>query len=571
MKKSSIVELEKLRHTTSHVLAQAVLELFPNVKLGIGPSIENGFYYDFDKKDGFSPEEIERIKKRMKEIIKKDLKIEKIEKNKEEAREILKDQPYKLELLEELEGSITFFKQGDFIDLCKGPHLNSTGEIKVFELMNVAGAYWRGDSKGQMLQRIYGIAFYSKEELDNYLNMIKEAEKRDHRKLGEQLDLFSFHIEGPGFPFWHPKGVVIYDELMKYWKKVHNKYGYVEVKTPMMLTEILWKKSGHIDNYKENMYFSEIDKKKYAIKPMNCPGGILIYKNRLHSYREFPLRVGELGYVHRHELSGVLQGLFRVRSFTQDDAHIYCTEEQVEDEVMKVINLIDEIYSKFGFDYHLELSTRPEKRVGSDKMWDMAEKDLMNVLKKSKKKYEINEGDGAFYGPKIDFHIKDSIGRSWQCATIQVDFALPERFNLEYDGKDGKKHRPVMIHRTALGSIERFIGILIEHYFGRLPLWLSPVQTKILTVTDRNLKSANKLVELMKEKGIRAELDDRSETISKKVRDAETEKVPYIITIGDKEDKAGTLAVRGKEGKTEFGVKIGVFIDKVLKEISERC
>jgi threonyl-tRNA synthetase len=564
-------DLDKLRHSASHILAQAVTELFPDVKLGIGPVIENGFYYDFDKEDGFSPEDIKKIKERMQDIIDRDLKIERIEVSKEEARKILKDQPYKLEILEELDEPVSFYRQGGFIDLCKGGHVKSTGEVKAFELLNVAGAYWKGDSKRPMLQRIYGTAFYSKEELDKYLEMLKEAEKRDHRKLGEQLDLFSFHIEGPGFPFWHPKGMIIYNELVKWWRELHRREGYLEIKTPIILSENLWRRSGHLENYKENMYFTEIDKKRYAIKPMNCPGGVLVYKSRLRSYREFPMKVAELGLVHRNELSGVLHGLFRARSFTQDDAHIYCMPDQVEGVVVDVIRLVDEIYSKFGFSYDIELSTRPEKRIGSDEMWDNAEGALEKALKRSKKKYSISEGEGAFYGPKIDFHIKDSLGRSWQCGTIQVDFALPERFDLEYDGKDGRKHRPVMVHRAIFGSMERFIGILLEHYYGKLPLWLSPVQVKVLTVTDRDIKFAKEVVDLMKKKGIRVELDDRSETISKKVRDAQTERVFYTVVIGDKETKGRTLAVRDREGKTKFGVKLESFLEDLVKCIGGRC
>jgi threonyl-tRNA synthetase len=565
-------DLQKLRHSASHVLAQASLELFPDVKLGIGPAIEDGFYYDFDKKDGFSPEDLEKIEKKAHEIIKRNLKIEKISKTKAEAKKILKDQPFKLELLKELKGNVTFYKQGDFIDLCAGPHVRSTGEIKAFKILSTAGAYWKGDSKNKMLQRIYGTAFYDKKDLKKYLHVLEEAKKRDHKKLGKQLDLFSFHEEGPGFPFFHPRGMIIYNTLVDYWKKIHKEYGYLEVKTPLVLNRELWLMSGHWDHYKENMYFTKIDNKDYAIKPMNCPGGILIYKNKLHSYKEFPLRVAELGLVHRHELSGVLNGLFRVRAFTQDDAHIYCTEEQLEKEIIGVIKLAEEIYKTFGLRYDIELSTRPEKSIGTDKMWKNAESSLENALKKLKLKYKINKGDGAFYGPKIDFHIKDSLGRSWQCGTIQVDFAMPERFNLDYDGKDGRKHKPVMVHRAILGSLERFIGILIEHYAGKFPLWLSPLQAKILTVTDRSNKFANDVLEKLKESDIRAEIDNRSETISKKVRDAQQEKANYIITIGDKEVKSRKLAVRTRNGKVKFGVSLTSFIKDLLKEIEEkRC
>ncbi len=563
-------DLDTIRHSAAHVLAQAVKELFPKIKLGIGPSIENGFYYDFDKKQGFSPEDLDKIEKKANEIIKKDLKLEKKEVSKQKAKNMLKDEPYKLELLEDLKGKITFYQQGDFIDLCAGPHLKSTKEIKAFKILKTAGAYWKGDSKNKMLQRIYGTAFYDKKELRKYLNMLEEAKKRDHKKLGEQLDLFSFHEEGPGFPFFHPKGVRLYNELVNFWKNIHKKNGYEEIKTPIILNKNLWLQSGHWDNYKENMYFTKIDNKENAIKPMNCPGGILVYKSSLHSYKEFPLRMGELGLVHRHELSGVLSGLFRVRSFTQDDAHIYCTEKQLEEEIINVIKLSQEIYETFGLTYELELSTRPEKSIGSKKMWDNAESSLEKALKKLKLKYQLNQGDGAFYGPKIDFHIKDSLGRSWQCGTIQVDFSMPEKFNLEYTDNDGKRHRPVMIHRAILGSLERFLGILIEHYAGKFPLWLSPVQVKILTVTDRSNKFAKELEEKFKENDIRTEIDNRNESISKKVRDAQNQKINYMITIGDKEIKSKKLAIRTRDGKVSFNVSIDKFIKDLQKEIKDK-
>ncbi len=563
-------ELEKLRHSASHVLAQAVLELFPKTKLAIGPAIENGFYYDFDKKTGFTPEDIKKIEKRSLEIIKRDLPIKKSLKTKAEAKKILKDQPYKLELLEELKIKPSFYQQGDFIDLCAGPHVKSTGEVKAFKILSTAGAYWRGDSKNKMLQRIYGTAFYDKKDLKKYLFMLEEAKKRDHKKLGEELDLFSFHEEGPGFPFFHPKGVIVYNELVEFWKKIHREWNYQEIKTPMILNKELWLRSGHWDNYKENMYFTKIDKKDYAVKPMNCPGGILVYKDNLHSYKEFPLRLGELGLVHRHELSGVLNGLFRVRVFTQDDAHIYCTEEQLQEEIMGVIKLSQEIYKAFGLDYELELSTRPEKAIGSKKMWDNAEKSLESALKKLKLDYKLNPGDGAFYGPKIDFHIKDSLGRKWQCGTVQVDFSMPEKFELEYDAKDGKKHRPVMVHRAILGSLERFLGILIEHYAGKFPLWLSPTQIKILTVTDRSNKFAEELKQKLEENNLRVELDIRHESISKKVRDSQKEKVNYMVTIGDKEIKSKKLAIRTREGKVSFNISIDKFIKDMIKEIQDK-
>jgi threonyl-tRNA synthetase len=564
-------DLHTLRHSASHVLAQAVLELFPETKLAIGPSIDTGFYYDFDTKKPFTPEDLEKIEKKCLEIIKKDLKIKKVLKTRAEAKKILNNNPYKLELLNDIEDKkISFFQQGDFIDLCKGPHASSTGEIKAFKLLSLAGAYWRGDAKNKMLQRIYGTAFYDKKDLKKFLYVLEEAKKRDHKKLGEQLDLFSFHEEGPGFPFFHPKGMIVINELLDYWRQIHTKYDYKEVKTPIILNKSLWLKSGHWDHYKENMYFTKIDNRENAIKPMNCPGGILIYKSRLHSYKEFPLRVGELGLVHRHELSGVLNGLFRVRSFTQDDAHIYCTEKQAEKEVINVIKLADEMYKTFGLTYELELSTKPEKHIGSDEVWEMAEKALENALKKLKLKYKLNPGDGAFYGPKIDVHVKDSLGRTWQCATIQLDFAMPEKFDLTYDEKDGKKHRPVMIHRTIYGSLERFLGILIEHYAGKFPLWLSPTQVKILPLTDRSLKFAEELKVNLEKNNIRTEIDVRNESMSKKVRDAQNEKVNYMVTVGDKEVEANKLAIRTREGKVSFGVSIDKFIKDLQKEVQDR-
>jgi len=547
------------------------LELFPETKLAIGPSIDTGFYYDFDTKKPFTPEDLEKIEKRALEIIKKDLKIKNVLKTRAEAKKLLKNNPYKIELLEGIEDKkISFFQQGEFIDLCAGPHVKSTGEIKAFKLLSLAGAYWRGDAKNKMLQRIYGTAFYEKKDLKKFLHVLEEAKKRDHRKLGEQLDLFSFHEEGPGFPFFHPKGMVVINELLDYWRQIHNKYDYKEVKTPMMLNKSLWLKSGHWENYKENMYFTKIDNKENAVKPMNCPGGILIYKSKIHSYKEFPLKVGELGLVHRHELSGVLNGLFRVRAFTQDDAHIYCTKRQAEKEVVNVIKLAEEMYKTFGLTYELELSTKPEKYIGSDEDWEMAEKALENALKKVKLKYKLNPGDGAFYGPKIDVHVKDSLGRTWQCATIQLDFAMPEKFDLTYDEKDGQKHRPVMIHRTIYGSLERFLGILIEHYAGKFPLWLSPVQVKILSMTDRSVKFAENLKDTLEKNNIRTEIDTRSESMSKKVRDAQNEKVNYMVTIGDKEVEANKLAIRTREGKVSFGVSIDKFIKDLLKEVQDR-
>ena len=563
-------DLESLRHSTAHLLAQAVLELFPKTKLGIGPSIENGFYYDFDIKEEFSEKDLEKIEQRMKEISKKHLKIVGEAKTNSEAKEILKNQPYKLELLKELKAKPTFYTQGDFTDLCAGPHVESTKEIRYFKLLKIAGAYWKGDSKNKMLQRIYGTAFHEKKELKDYLYMLEEAKKRDHKKLGEQLELFSFHKEGPGFPFFHPKGMLLYNELVDFWKEIHKKHGYQEIKTPIILNKELWLKSGHWENYKENMYFTKVDAKDYAVKPMNCPGGILVYKNTLHSYKEFPLKLAELGLVHRHELSGTLSGLFRVRNFTQDDAHIYCTEEQLEEEIKKVIELSGEIYKTFGLEYELELSTRPKKSIGSKAVWDNAENSLKNALENLKLDYQLNPGDGAFYGPKIDFHIKDSLGRSWQCGTIQVDFSMPEKFDLEYDGSDNQKHRPVMIHRAILGSLERFMGIMIEHYAGKFPLWLSPVQVKIMNVNDDVLKYANKIKEELEKNNIRVELDDRNESISKKVRDAQNQKINYMITIGEKEVKAKKLAIRTRDGKISFGISTTKFIKDLKKEIEDK-
>jgi len=563
-------KLEALRHSTSHVLAQAVKELFPNVKLGIGPTIEDGFYYDFDKKDGFSKEDLDKIEKRMQEIINKDLKIKKIASTNKKAKEILKNEPYKLDILNELKGKITFYQQGNFIDLCKGPHIKSTGEIKAFKLLKIAGAYWKGLETNPMLTRIYGTAFFTKEELQEFIRVREEAEKRDHRKIGKQLDLFSFHDEAPGFVFWHNKGSIIWNEIESYLRE-KLKDDYIEVKTPLILRKELWETSGHWDHYKENMYFTKIDNKDFAVRPMNCPSGILVYKNSLHSYKELPLRVTEFGIVHRHELSGVLSGLFRVRKFTQDDAHIYCLPDQIKEEIKKLIDLIKEVYTTFGFkEYHIELSTRPKNSIGTDQDWNKATKALKDALKERKLKYKLNEGEGAFYGPKVDFHIKDCIGRTWQCGTIQVDFSMPQRFNLTYEGEDGRKHVPVMIHRTIIGSFERFIGILIEHYNGKFPLWLAPVQVRLLTINDRNKKFANEVKNTLIENEIRVELDDRTESIPKKVRDAQEDKIPLAITIGDKEDKNKTLAIRTLDGKVKFGVKVNDFIRNLLKEIKER-
>lgn len=562
-------DLEKLRHSCSHILAQAVKKLFPQAQLGIGPAIEEGFYYDFDNVD-FKEEDLAKIEKEMHRIIKENHKFEETEVSKKKAEEMLKGEPYKLDLLQELTGKITFYKNGNFTDLCKGPHIKTTGEITSFKLTRIAGAYWKGDSNKPMLQRIYGLAFKTEKELKDYLTLLEEAEKRNHVRLGKELGLFSIHEEGPGFPFFHPKGMIIWQELMKYWKEEHNKEGYQEIKTPIILNRKLWEQSGHWDHFKENMYFTKIDDKDFAVKPMNCPGGILVYRSTLHSYRELPLKLAEVGLVHRHELSGVLNGLLRVRCFHQDDAHIYCMEDQIKDEVIRIIRLIDRMYKTFKLGYHMELSTKPENHIGSDEVWETAENALKDALKEIKADYKLNPGDGAFYGPKIDFHIRDSLGRTWQCATIQVDFAMPERFELTYEGADGKKHTPVMIHRVVYGAIERFLGILIEHYAGKFPTWLSPVQVVLMTVTDRNEKFAKEVFALMKQEGIRVELDDRSESIGKKVRDNQVKHINYMITLGDKEQENKTLAIRTRDGKVRFGVKVEDFLQEITKEIRER-
>jgi threonyl-tRNA synthetase len=571
--------IEIVRHSLSHIMAAAVLEMFPEGKLAIGPSIENGFYYDFDLPRTLIPEDLPLIQNKMEELIKKNLKFERaeapIEKALEEAKKL--KQIYKAELIEDLmkqgETTVSFYRTGNFVDLCAGPHIDSTKGIdpSSFILSSIAGAYWRGSEKNKMLQRIYAFAFDTKEELKSYLELIEEAKKRDHRKLGQELDLFSFNDVGPGFPFWHNKGMIFKNLLTEYWRKEHKKHGYQEISTPIILREELWHQSGHWDNYKNNMYFTEIDEQQYAVKPMNCPGGIQVYKTKLHSYREFPLRVAELGLVHRHELSGVLHGLFRVRSFTQDDAHIYCTENQVQYELMSVIKLIEEMYKKFGFtDYHVELSTRPKKSIGSDEMWKKAEETMEKVAKDLKLKYVVNPGDGAFYGPKFDFHIKDSIGRTWQCGTIQLDFSIPERFDLEYVDDKGDRKRPVMIHRTVFGSLERFIGILLEHYAGALPVWLSPIQARIITVNDNPetlLHAINKVAKPLYDAGVRVQIHHKdfvsslvgieskdyihNETIGKKIREAEMQKIPYMIVIGDKEvqSETGEISVRSyKDG-----------------------
>ena len=560
-------------HSTSHILAQAVKELFPQAKLAIGPAIKDGFYYDFDLDRSFTPEDMVVIEKKMEEIIDRNLPLKRIEVSREEANKLFKErkEDYKLELIKDLQDDIvTLYQQGDYIDLCRGPHIASTRKIKVFKLLSIAGAYWRGNEKNKMLQRIYGISFDKKSELDNYLRLIEEAKKRDHRKLGKELELFSMHDEGVGFPFFHPKGMVLRNILEDYWKEEHCKSGYTEVKTPIILNKSLWMKSGHWDHYKENMYFTKIDEEDYAIKPMNCPGGILIYKCTLHSYRDLPLRMGELGLVHRHELSGVLHGLFRVRCFTQDDAHIFMTPEQIKDEIKGVIDLTDRIYKTFGFSYHVELSTKPENAMGSDEIWEMATNSLEEALIDKKINYVVNEGNGAFYGPKIDFHLKDCIGRSWQCGTIQLDFIMPEKFDLFFINKEGDKEKPVMLHRTILGSMERFIGILIENFAGAFPLWLAPVQVKLLPIADRHIKYGKDIIKKLTKYNIRVELDEVNDKIGAKIRKTEVEKIPYMLIFGDKELEEGLVSVR-KRGKGDLGrIKIAKFVENVLKEIKDK-
>ncbi|MFH1439552.1 MAG: threonine--tRNA ligase [Candidatus Woesearchaeota archaeon] len=559
-------------HSASHLMSQAILRVFKgkNIGLGVGVAVENGFYQDYGM-EPLHPDDLEKIEAEMKKIVNEKLQITQKIISKKEAKEFYKNDPYKTELINGVEGDeVSMYCQGEYENLCKGPHIPNTRMIKAFKLMKIAGAYWRGDAKKDQLQRIYGIAFRDKKDLKEYIHILEEAKKRDHREIGKRLDLFSFHEEGPGFPFFHAKGMVIWDELINFWKDVHRKDGYVEFKTPTMLSRKLWETSGHWFNYKENMYTTFIDNMDYAIKPMNCPGGFLIYKERVHSYREFPLKAGEIGHVHRHELSGVLAGLFRVRAFHQDDAHIFMTPDQIKEQILGVIRLSDLIYSKFGLGYNLELSTRPEKSVGTDEQWEKATKGLKDALDETGKKYKINEGDGAFYGPKIDFHIKDCLGRTWQCGTIQLDMAMPDRFDMTYDDKDGKKHRPVMIHRTIYGSLERFLGILIEHFAGKFPLWLSPMQVRILTVADRFNDYAEKVKKIFYDMGIRVEIDSRTEGISKKVRDAQVQYIPLILTVGEKEEADNTVAVRTLSGEVKFGVNTEDFAKKVKENIDKR-
>ncbi|MDD3242361.1 MAG: threonine--tRNA ligase [Eubacteriales bacterium] len=562
------------RHTASHVMAQAVKRLFPEAKLAIGPAIENGFYYDFDTERAFTPADMEAIEAEMKKIIKEDLPLERFELPREEAIAFMqeKGEPYKVELIRDLpeDAVISFYKQGDYTDLCAGPHLKSTGGIKAYKLMSLAGAYWRGNEKNKMLQRIYATAFDKKADLDAYITRIEEAKRRDHRKLGKELGLFLLMDEGPGFPFFLPKGMTLKNTLIDYWRQVHKRYGYTEISTPIILNRQLWERSGHWDHYKENMYTTVIDETEFAVKPMNCPGGMLVYKAEPHSYRDLPLRCGELGLVHRHEASGTLHGLFRVRCFTQDDAHIFMTRDQMKDEIKGVVRLFDEVYSLFGLKYDIELSTMPKDHIGSEEEWEENQNTLKEAITEMGKSFTINEGDGAFYGPKLDFHLEDCLGRTWQCGTVQLDSQLPERFELEYVGADGEKHRPIMIHRVVFGSIERFIGILTEHFAGAFPLWLAPVQVKLLTITDRAQEYAADVAKRLDAAGVRAEVDARNEKIGFKIREARLEKVPYLLVLGDKEVEEGTLAVRKRGAEDTVSMSVDDFLAAAGKEIADK-
>ena len=565
----------RYRHTTSHIMAQAIKHIWPDAKLAIGPAIDNGFYYDIDMEHKLSDQDLMTIQKEMKKIIKANYPLERFELPRAEALKLMEDagEPYKVELINDLpeDAVISFYKQGDFTDLCAGPHMDSTGQIKAVKLMSVAGAYWRGDEHNKMLQRIYGTCFPSQEELDEYINMLEEAKKRDHRKIGKEMDLFMLTEEGPGFPFFLPNGMILRNELENFWRQEHRKRGYEEIKTPLILNEQLWRTSGHWDHYKDNMYFTKIDDGDYAIKPMNCPGSMLVYKRKMWSYRDFPIRMGELGQVHRHELSGALHGLMRVRTFTQDDAHIFMLPEQVKDEIVGVARFIDDVYSMFGFKYHIELSTRPEDSMGTDEEWETAENALCEAMEVLGVPYVVNEGDGAFYGPKLDFHLEDSIGRTWQCGTIQLDMQMPQRFDLTYVGSDNEKHRPIMIHRVIFGSIERFIGILTEHFAGKFPLWLAPVQVNLLTVTDKFEGYASEVAEKCAAAGLRVKTDFRNEKIGYKLREARNARDSYICVIGEKEEEAGTLSVRSiKTG--DLGVmSVDDFISKLVNEIATKA
>ena len=561
------------RHTTSHILAQAVKRLYPETKLAIGPAIEDGFYYDFEFKEPISSEDFSAIEKEMKKIVKERLPLERFTLTRDEAIAFMKErnEDYKVELIEDLpeDAVISFYRQGEFVDLCAGPHLDNTKYVKAIKLTSLAGAYWRGSEKNKMLTRIYGTSFPDKEQLKEYLDRIEEAKKRDHRKLGKELGIFTIMEEGPGFPFFLPKGMVLKNILIDYWRRLHDREGYQEISTPIILNRKLWETSGHWDHYRENMYTTVIDDEDYAVKPMNCPGGMLVYKSQPRSYRDLPLRIGELGLVHRHEKSGQLHGLMRVRCFTQDDAHIFMTREQIKDEIKGVMRLIDEVYSRFGFPYHVELSTRPEDSMGSDEDWELATEALREALNETGKDYVVNEGDGAFYGPKIDFHLTDSLGRTWQCGTIQLDFQLPQRFEAEYMGADGEKHRPIMIHRVVYGSIERFVGILIEHYAGKFPVWLAPVQVKVLPISEKFFDFGQEILQKLKSAGIRCEMDQRDEKIGYKIRSAQMEKVPYMLIVGQKEEETGTVSVRSRDDGDLGSQELAAFIQKVVEEGKE--
>lgn len=566
-------ELRTLRHSCSHVLAQAVKRLYPNTKLAIGPAIDTGFYYDFDSDTVFTPEILEQLEAEMAKIIKENLKIERFELPRAEALELMKDEPYKVELINDLpeDAVISFYRQGEFVDLCAGPHVSYTKKIKAFKLMSIAGAYWRGSEKNKMLQRIYGTAFASKDELTQYIEQLEEAKRRDHRKLGKELGLFALRDEAPGMPFFLPKGMVLRNTLLDYWHEVHDKWEYLEISTPQIMKRTLWETSGHWDHYKENMYTTVIDDEDFAIKPMNCPGSILVYQLEPHSYKELPLRYGELGRVHRHELSGALHGLFRVRCFTQDDAHILLAPEQIKDEVVRITQLFDEVYTLFGLPYKIELSTMPEDHIGSVEDWDLATSALADAITSVGKTYTVNPGDGAFYGPKLDFHIRDSLGRTWQCGTIQLDYQLPGRFGCEYTGADGEKHTPVMIHRVVFGSVERFMGVIIEHFGGKFPTWLSPVQVKLLPITDRNNEYTDQVQAALRAAGVRVESDKRQEKTGFKVREAQLAKIPYMLVLGDKEQAEGTVSVRRRDGNAMTSMPLGEFVEMITNEIKTRA
>jgi threonyl-tRNA synthetase len=567
--------VEVYRHTSSHILAQAVKRLFPGVKLGIGPAIRDGYYYDFDCSESFVPADMEKIEEEMAKIIKEDLPMERFELGRQEAIDFFKNlgEDYKVELICDLPEDVTIscYRAGEFVDLCAGPHLPSTGRVKAYKLLTLAGAYWRGSEKNPMLQRVYGTSFNKKSALEEYLHRIEEAKKRDHRKLGRELDLFSLHDEAPGFPFLHPRGMIIRNELEKLWREEHKRADYEEIRTPVILNRVLWERSGHWEHYKENMYFTKIDEQDFAVKPMNCPGSMLIFRNKIHSYRDLPIRLGELGLVHRHEMSGTLHGMMRVRAFTQDDAHIFMLPSQIREEVAGVIELTDRIYRMFGFEYHVELSTRPDKAMGSEEQWDIATSALRQVLDERGIDYVINEGDGAFYGPKIDFHLRDSIGRTWQCGTIQLDFQMPEKFDLAYVGEDGQKHRPAVIHRVIYGSMERFFAVLIEHFAGAFPTWLAPLQVVVLPITDRHHAYASRVLAALREAGIRAESDTRNEKVGYKIREAQVQKVPYMLVVGDKEEAAGEVSVRERAAGDKGSLGLDDFVKTITAEIAARA